>query len=198
MTKSASATGSANPARCRSPPRSRTSAKGATRRRGTTQNLVLSQEPALPQLVERGASEQSAARNRPSGFSARRICTEGARKIVDELQRKPRHDEIERPIRERQEFRRSLDAGSRGLLSRRCESSMEMTRPTFGSSGDAPPDDAMMAAEIERERKLPLHDPEPLGEVVGIRAAARNHGRPPHRQRGRAAAEAGRIEYLGC
>ena len=72
MTRSTSVTGSAKPARCSSAPRSRRSANGATRGDTPPSISASAAANACAQLGE-ASPPISAARNRPSGLSARRI-----------------------------------------------------------------------------------------------------------------------------
>ena len=78
-------------------PRPRTSANGATRGEAPP-SISLSAAAKLWRNSVSVSPPSSAARNRPSGLSARRICTSVAGQVVDRLQRQRRHDEIERAV----------------------------------------------------------------------------------------------------
>ena len=76
-----SATGSANPARCRRPPRSRISPIGATR--GRSPPVAATSASASARAARAGSRPpNSAPSNSPSGRSARRHCTSWPDRIV--------------------------------------------------------------------------------------------------------------------
>src|SRR5579884_1929134 len=155
--RSRSATGSANPARCNSAPIARSSAKGATRGAAPAR---ISASPAV-RLWRNSVSvspPRRQAMNRPSGLSAWRI--------IDAVQREERDDKIAALRGQREALGSADETGA--------ERRFEPDRARRGARNKA---DARIAperrggvrtwsADIDRGREFPLHQGQPVDEIL--------------------------------
>ena len=112
MTVSASTTGSAKRARCSSAPRSRTSANGATRGLAPPSSSSSAASSAVRSSIS-VLPPSRAARNSPSGFKARRICTSVPGRSLTRCSDEARDDEVERLVAEGQRLLVGLHARGR-------------------------------------------------------------------------------------
>ncbi len=108
-----------------------------------------------------------AASSRPSGFKSAANLQQGARQIVDEMQRKSRDDQVERLVGERQRLLVRLHARAPALRQQAARSLHVDDHLDAGQAAQAPAEQAVMRPEIERDREDALDRRQALHQVVG-------------------------------
>ena len=166
VTVSASATGRANCARCSRAPRSRTSANGATRGLAPPSISSSAASSAVLQLGQRGAAEHR-GEQQPVGLQGAADLHQRARQVVDEMQREPGHDEVERLIGERQRLLVGLHARAVALRQQAGRGLHVDDHLDARHAAQPPAEQAVVGPEIERDGKPAVDRRQTLDEVVG-------------------------------
>ena len=166
MTVSASATGRANSARCSRAPRSRTSANGATRGLAPPSISSSAASSAVLQLGERGSAEHR-GEQQAVGLQGAADLQQGAGQVVDEMQREPGHDQVERLIGERQRLLVGLHARAVALRQQAGRGLHVDDHLDARHAAQPPPQQAVISPEIERDGEPAVDRRQTLDEVVG-------------------------------
>ena len=166
VTVSASTTGRANSARCSRAPRSRTSANGATRGLAPPSTSSSAASSAVLSSVSVVAAEHR-GEQQSVGLQGAADLQQRAGQVVDEMQREPRHDEVERLIGERQRLLVGLHARAVALRQQAGRGLHVDHHLDARHAAQPPSEQAVIGAEIERDGKPAVDRRQTLDEVVG-------------------------------